>query len=190
MCKYFFFTHAFIERDSDWIQLKAKYEFQRPFVHIKKNQPSKLAKNQATGEQKNTIATLDPTKYSNNALHANENKSTALKQFKLNLPTSLPLKQKPKLHAPWKLYRVISGHYGWVRCIALDPLNKFFVTGSSDRMLKVWDLASGALKLSLTGHVHTVRGVVLSARHPYMFSCGEDNQVKCWDLECNKVLII
>jgi len=62
-----------------------------------------------------------------------------------------------------------------------------FVTGAADRVIKIWDLASGKLKLSLTGHVSTVRGVVVSPRHPYLFSGGEDRQVKCWDLEYNKV---
>jgi pleiotropic regulator 1 len=46
-------------------------------------------------------------------------------------------------------------------------------------MIKVWDLASGQLKLSLTGHINTVRGVCISPRHPYLFSVGEDKTVKC-----------
>ncbi|KAM8721671.1 hypothetical protein ACLKA7_007529 [Drosophila subpalustris] len=95
---------------------------------------------------------------------------------------------KPRWHAPWKLSRVISGHLGWVRCIAVEPGNEWFATGAGDRVIKIWDLASGKLKLSLTGHVSTVRGVAVSAKHPYLFSCGEDRQVKCWDLEYNKVI--
>ncbi|XP_001375689.2 pleiotropic regulator 1 isoform X2 [Monodelphis domestica] len=99
-----------------------------------------------------------------------------------------PTMPKPQWHPPWKLYRVISGHLGWVRCIAVEPGNQWFVTGSADRTIKIWDLASGKLKLSLTGHISTVRGVIVSARSPYLFSCGEDKQVKCWDLEYNKVI--
>lgn len=95
---------------------------------------------------------------------------------------------KPDWHAPWKLMRVISGHLGWVRAIAFDPSNKWFCTGAGDRTIKVWDLASGTLKLSLTGHISTIRGLAVSSRHPYLFSCGEDKQVKCWDLESNKVI--
>lgn len=95
---------------------------------------------------------------------------------------------KPKWHAPWKLYRVISGHLGWVRCCAVEPGNEWFATGSADRVIKIWDLASGKLKVSLTGHISTVRGLAFSHRHPYLFSCGEDRQVKCWDLEYNKVI--
>lgn len=109
--------------------------------------------------------------------------------FEMNQVTFRKSKfQSPEWHPPWKLYRVISGHTGWVRCIDVDPTNNWFVTGSNDRVIKFWDLASGKLKLSLTGHINTVRGVVISTRHPYLFSCGEDKEVKCWDLEQNKVI--
>lgn len=47
------------------------------------------------------------------------------------------LMPKPQWHPPWKLYRVISGHLGWVRCIDIDPSNEWFVTGSTDRIIKV-----------------------------------------------------
>ncbi|XP_074095817.1 transport and golgi organization 4 [Cotesia typhae] len=99
-----------------------------------------------------------------------------------------PLMLKPQWHPPWKLYRVISGHLGWVRCCAVEPGNEWFATGSADRVIKIWDLASGKLKVSLTGHISSVRGLAFSHRHPYLFSCGEDRQVKCWDLEYNKVI--
>lgn len=95
---------------------------------------------------------------------------------------------KPKWHAPWKLMRVISGHLGWVRTLTVEPGNQWFATGAGDRTIKIWDLASGSLRLTLTGHISTVRGLAVSPRHPYMFSCGEDKMVKCWDLESNRVI--
>lgn len=119
-------------------------------------------------------------------IHSNSQQQNTTSQLQL-IPKKAPSIPKPKWHAPWKLYRVISGHLGWVRCVAVEPGNEWFVTGAADRVIKVWDLASGKLKLSLTGHVSTVRGVAVSPRHPYLFSCGEDRQVKCWDLEYNKV---
>lgn len=95
---------------------------------------------------------------------------------------------KPEWHAPWKLMRVIQGHLGWVQSIAVDPANQFFVTGSADRTIKVWDLASGNRLLTLTGHVNDIRGLAISDRHPYMFSASEDKSVKCWDLETNRII--
>ena len=114
-------------------------------------------------------------------LFNDQNKAIAPKRGLLAMP-------KPQWHAPWKLYRVISGHLGWVRCVDVEPGNEWFATGSTDRLIKIWDLATGTLKLSLTGHISTVRGLAISPRHPYLFSCGEDKQVKCWDLEQNKVI--
>ena len=93
-----------------------------------------------------------------------------------------------------------------MRCCAIEPGNEWFATGAADRVIKIWDLASGKLKVSLTGHVSVVRGLAVSNRQPYLFSCGEDRQVceiaviliqlslilpiqvKCWDLEYNKVI--
>ena len=95
---------------------------------------------------------------------------------------------KPEWHAPWELMRVISGHLGWVRALTVEPNNQWFVSGAGDRTIKIWDLASGSLRLTLTGHTSTVRGLAVSPRHPYLFSCGEDKMVKCWDLETNKVI--
>lgn len=84
--------------------------------------------------------------------------------------------------------RVISGHLGWVRSLAVEPDNQWFASGAGDRTIKIWDLASGTLRLTLTGHISAVRGLAVSPRHPYLFSCGEDKMVKCWDLETNKVI--
>lgn len=111
-----------------------------------------------------------------------------------NLPSSSLIRRqavqqvKPDWHPPWKLMRVISGHLGWVRSLAVEPGNQWFVSGAGDRTIKIWDLASGSLRLTLTGHISTVRGLAVSPRHPYLFSCGEDKMVKCWDLETNKVI--
>lgn len=101
---------------------------------------------------------------------------------------SATAQQRPDWHAPWKLMRVISGHLGWVRALAVEPNNEWFASGAGDRTIKIWNLATGALRLTLTGHISTVRGLAVSPRHPYLFSCGEDKMVKCWDLETNKVI--
>ncbi|KAL9363729.1 hypothetical protein Peur_041602 [Populus x canadensis] len=101
------------------------------------------------------------------------------------IPSKWP---RPIWRPPWKSYRVISGHLGWVRSIAFDPSNTWFGTGSADRTIKIWDVGSGRLKLTLTGHIEQVRGLAVSQRHTYMFSAGDDKQVKCWDLEQNKVV--
>jgi hypothetical protein len=38
---------------------------------------------------------------------------------------------KPDWHPQWKLMRVISGHLGWVRAIAVDPSNNVILNSIS-----------------------------------------------------------
>ena len=135
--------------------------------------PSSVSSNQANGSKALAVAQPAATKH--------EFSASVIRRQASRWP-------RPEWHAPWKLYRVVSGHMGWVRSICFDPANSWFATGSADRTIKVWDLASGGLKLTLTGHIEQVTGLAVSNRHPYMFSCGLDKQVKCWDLEYNKVI--
>lgn len=83
---------------------------------------------------------------------------------------------------------MIPSHRGIPRAVAVDPTNRVFATAGMDCVIKVFDLASGKLELSLQGHTHGVRGLAFSAKYDYLFSCGEDKQVKAWDLELNQVV--
>lgn len=42
----------------------------------------------------------------------------------IQLLRKAPTMPKPKWHPPWKLFRVIAGHLGWVRCVAVEPGNE------------------------------------------------------------------
>ncbi|XP_073269601.1 protein pleiotropic regulatory locus 1-like [Primulina huaijiensis] len=117
--------------------------------------------------------------------HGSSERNLSTSAIMERIPSRWP---RPIWRAPWKNYRVISGHLGWVRSVAVDPSNTWFCTGSADRTIKIWDLASGRLKLTLTGHIDQVRGLAVSTKHTYMFSAGDDKLVKCWDLEQNKVI--
>ncbi|CAK9686424.1 unnamed protein product [Candida parapsilosis] len=85
----------------------------------------------------------------------------------------------------WKLLRTIAGaHQGWVRAVTMDEVtNDWFVTGSSDSTIKIWDLATSQLKSTITGHIMGVRALVVSKKFPYLFSGSEDKTLRCWDLE-------
>lgn len=67
-----------------------------------------------------------------------------------------------RLCRPWQQHALASPMKSvmrlcrWVRSLAVDPGNEFFATGSADRTIKIWDLASGQLKLTLTGHIEQV----------------------------------
>ena len=111
----------------------------------------------ATGQEKNggTVAVYQPPNMMAGAVAGGVNgASTALSvggglggtgaqtshQLAIRKAAGMP---KPAWHAPWKLYRVISGHMGWVRCVTVEPGNEWFATGAADRVIKIWDLVSG-----------------------------------------------
>ena len=190
-----------VEVDDDSIKINTK-----DITVLKSNQNDILFKNpkekdipvistsiiKVTNEEEKEIFTKIPEKY---RLKTSDENSPQVDNLVLSLyknQNHIAFRKNklvtPDWHPKWKLYRVISGHTGWVRCIDVDPTNQWFVTGSNDRVIKFWDLAKGKLKLSLTGHINTVRQVIISPRHPYLFSCGEDKLIKCWDLEQNKVV--
>jgi pleiotropic regulator 1 len=73
---------------------------------------------------------------------------------------------EPKWHAPWKLRRVISGHQGWVRAIAIDPGNEWFVTGGADRVIKVSCLEMSCILPPGLQGLHYLVGVGPCHGHP------------------------
>jgi pleiotropic regulator 1 len=135
----------------------------------------------------NTLTSANKPQVATGVLDIYRGGATAVNQLALRGP-KLSEAIKPVWHAPWKLMRVIAGHGGWVRSIAVDKSNDWFATGAADNTVKIWDLATGTLKLTLPNHIGPVRGIAISDRHPYMFTVAEDKKVLCWDLEYNKVI--
>lgn len=87
------------------------------------------------------------------------------------LPRALPPCAPPKSAALCPSYALLPSAplmwispcpHRWVRSVAVDPGNEWFATGSADRTIKIWDLASGQLKLTLTGHIEQVHSALKS----------------------------
>ncbi|KAL0208553.1 hypothetical protein P9112_011140 [Eukaryota sp. TZLM1-RC] len=91
----------------------------------------------------------------------------------------------PKWHAPWKPYKVMAAHTGVVNTVIVDSSNEFFCSGSADSTIKIWDLALGKVKLTLTGHTSSVRSLAIDQRWPLLFSSSDDKQIFAWDLSSN-----
>ena len=90
----------------------------------------------------------------------------------------------------WQCRQVLSGHTGEITALAVSPDGYFFASGSSDRTLKLWDVATGQL-------VHTFAGRSLWSRHGHrgcinaltfspdghlLISGSDDGTIKLWDL--------
>ncbi len=62
------------------------------------------------------------------------------------------------------------------------------MSGSEDKTLKIWDLATGNCLATLTGHTSSVRVVALTSDGAKIVSGSDDKTLKIWDLATGKEL--
>jgi WD40 repeat protein/serine/threonine protein kinase len=83
--------------------------------------------------------------------------------------------------------RDIVGHSGHVACLALSPDGERLATGSSDKTVRIWEIATGKELRRMEGHTATVMGVAFSPDGNSLASGGEDRSVKVWDLKTGTI---
>lgn len=73
-------------------------------------------------------------------------------------------------------------HEKGVNCIDYYPGGDkpYLISGSDDRMVKIWDYQTKACLQTLEGHSHNVSSVCFHARLPIIISSSEDGTVRLW----------
>jgi WD40 repeat protein len=79
------------------------------------------------------------------------------------------------------LIRTLQRHTEGVHACAVSPDGTWIVSASWDKTLKVWDAASGAVRLTLEGHTGWVDGCAVSPDGAWIVSASHDNTLKVWD---------
>ncbi|KAJ1477259.1 WD40-repeat-containing domain protein [Baffinella frigidus] len=77
----------------------------------------------------------------------------------------------------------VAGHAGWVDSVTWSPDGKCIVSGSTDKLRKIWDAATGAEVCTLTGHSGWVWSTSFSPDGKHIVSGAADRLVKLWDAE-------
>ena len=74
-------------------------------------------------------------------------------------------------------------HTDTILCIKFSPDGKTLATSSADRMVKLWNLETGALKKTLEGHTHHVNGIAWNVNNRELSSASADSTVKVWNVD-------
>ncbi len=79
-----------------------------------------------------------------------------------------------------ELIATLTGHTDMIRCSAASRNNRFLVSSSHDRKLKIWRMDTWELVQTLEGHSGSIRSVAISPNCRFIASSGYDSSIQLW----------
>lgn len=89
---------------------------------------------------------------------------------------------------PGTIQVAFDGHHGTVDALALSPDAMLVASGGDDRLVYVWDRATGDPVHTLVGHTDRVLDLAFSPDGSRLASVGEDDRMIFWDLAANAMV--
>ena len=86
--------------------------------------------------------------------------------------------------------RLLSGHTGEVESIALSSDGRYAMSGSGDKTLRLWEVASGRCVRILEGGTAWIKSVALTPDSRYAVSGSVDKTIRLWELASGKCVRI
>ena len=77
-----------------------------------------------------------------------------------------------------------------ISTVKISPNGKCLATASSDKIVKIWNLASGELMQTLVGHTEGVSDLEFTPNSKYIASCSDDMTIRIWNLQNGELLRI
>ncbi|WP_072621757.1 serine/threonine-protein kinase [Spirulina major] len=104
-------------------------------------------------------------------------------------------------YGSWQVYQVVqlptitqtlprgfTGHQSFINSVTISPDSQTVITGSADKTIKVWDLATGAILRTLTGHDSFVNAIALSPDGQFLISGSADKTIKVWQINTGQLI--
>ncbi|XHX79252.1 MAG: protein kinase [Stenomitos frigidus ULC029] len=99
------------------------------------------------------------------------------------VPPLTQLSSSPTPSPSWVCTQTLAGHTSWVRSVVIHPNGKTIASGSGDRTVKIWDLATGTVLQTLSANAGWVRAIASSPDGQTLASCNNDRRVVLWHWE-------
>ncbi|KAJ5776870.1 NACHT nucleoside triphosphatase [Penicillium odoratum] len=97
----------------------------------------------------------------------------------------------PLVEKSWSLcIHTLEGHICVVCSVVWSPNGSRLASGSSDKTVRIWDLATGQTVFTIEGHTDDVCSVAWSADGSRLASGSYDHTVKIWDLSTYQSVLI
>jgi WD40 repeat protein len=90
--------------------------------------------------------------------------------------------------ATGKTYRLLEGHPGIIHALAFSPDGSGLASGSSDRIIRLWDPRNGSLIASLSGHQYSINALAFNPQGTILVSSSEDKTMKLWDVKSGALM--
>lgn len=77
--------------------------------------------------------------------------------------------------------RTLTGHSNWIKSLAVSSDGQKLASGSNDRSIRVWEVASGKQLVRLEGHEGPIEALAFSPDNRWLVSGSADATIRVWD---------
>lgn len=81
-----------------------------------------------------------------------------------------------------KLISKVDRHHGEVSCVAIDPLNRFMLSGGDDGKNFAIDVKSGKLMFTLPSHIDTINDIAFSKNSNWVATASYDRKISVYNI--------
>lgn len=71
--------------------------------------------------------------------------------------------------------------------VAFSPNGTSFATGGGDRIIRIWDTATGKATTQLSGAERAVNALAFSQNDEFLLAASNDNSTKIWSLQTHRI---
>lgn len=86
----------------------------------------------------------------------------------------------------WNHQFTVRGHSMAAYCVIYDRTGDLIITGSDDRLVKIWSARTGLLLRCCRGHLHEVSDLAVSHDNKVLASASVDGSIRLWNIDRNE----